>query len=418
MLYHIDFDHPRNGLEQAMANTRREMEHRGYLSKTIYEVSRHWRHFAAYALECKADQFSVELAEGFLRDREERLQIKGIMLQAYKRAIRLLSDHVRYGRWDRHPKLGAPPPELPPLFAAAFDEFLIMWEQERQVSRNTLSYGRRYLRQWLSFLADKGITSWDGLEGSLVSSFFASRVNMRPNSLCLVACVLRQFFQHLFLQGTVSRDWSDHIPRFRRGARSRLPTIWTAGEVEAMLAAVDRASGVGKRDFALLLMICRMGLRASDVRTLTLEQLDWDRAQLSFLQDKTGRRVTLPLSEEVGSALIDYLRHGRPPSQSRNVFLTAHAPYEPLGEDNHLHVLLTRYRQRAGIPLKPDVARGMHSLRHTVASRLLEAHIPLETIADVLGHASVETTRGYTRIDVDALRQVALDIQEVGNERQ
>jgi len=123
--------------------------------------------------------------------------------------------------------------------------------------------------------------------------------------------------------------------------------------------------------------------------------------------------LALPLTEEIGNALIDYLRYGRPVSHLREVFLRANAPFMPFGYNNNLHYIITRYRRRAAINLPAQNRKGMHSLRHTMASRLLEAGVPLETISGIMGHISMDTTRIYTKINVEALQSVAIDPEEV-----
>lgn len=416
MLYRIELNHPRNGLEKLIADAWDEMDRRGYLYHPMYEALRHWRHFAAYAADQGAEVFTVELGAFYAREQQDRWSDCPSRLKAMKRAMRLLTDFHLHGRWDRHPLRSAPPPPLPPVFNQALERFLAYWEHECHMSRNRLQYGRRYLGRWLSFLADKGHASWDGVDGALFSAFFATRTGMAPPSLSVVADVLRQFHRYLFVQGDVARDVSHWVPPFRGHRRLRLPTVWTNTEVAALLEAVDRGSPIGKRAYAILLLGCRLGLRTSDIRSLRLDDLDWGDGRISFTQEKTGRRVTLPLTEEVGSALIDYLRHGRPVSSHREVFLTVTAPYAPFSADNRLHRIVDHHRRLAGIPIHPDRPHGMHSLRHTVATRLMEARIPLETIADVLGHASVETTRVYTRMDINALRQAALDVKEADDE--
>jgi site-specific recombinase XerD len=190
---------------------------------------------------------------------------------------------------------------------------------------------------------------------------------------------------------------------------ARLPSVWSGADVEALLAAVDRASPKGKRDYAILLLACRLGLRVSDVRGLCLEDLHWREARIEMTQTKTGAPLTLPLTEEVGGALIDYLQHGRPVTPHREVFLRLKAPVEPFSGNDNLHHILTFYRQRAGIVLPAQARSGLHSLRHTVATRLLEAGTPLETIAGILGHLSLESTQIYAKVDIEALRRAALD---------
>jgi integrase len=154
-------------------------------------------------------------------------------------------------------------------------------------------------------------------------------------------------------------------------------------------------------------------MRVSDIRNLRFENLLWEQARIEINQTKNSEPLALPLTEEVGNALIDYLRYGRPESQRREIFLRANAPFEPFGQDNNLYYIITRYRQRAAIRLPVQNRKGMHSLRHTLASRLLEADIPLETISGIMGHISMDTTRIYTKVNIEALQSVAIDPEEV-----
>ncbi len=228
----------------------------------------------------------------------------------------------------------------------------------------------------------------------------------------MIVSDLRSFLRFLYMENLVSVDLSPHVPTIRVPRDARLPSVWRPEDVAALLAAVDRASPKGKRDYAILLLACRLGLRVGDIRTLRLDHLRWDTARLEKPQEKTSQWLTLPLDEEVGDALIDYLQHGRPVTQYREVFLRVNAPIEPLGATNNLHHLITFYRRRAGIPLPARQEKGLHSLRHTVATRLLEADTPLETIAAILGHRSLDATRLYTKVDVEALRSVAIEVEE------
>jgi integrase len=208
----------------------------------------------------------------------------------------------------------------------------------------------------------------------------------------------------------------EQVPKVRVYQGERLPTIWTPQDLQALLTAVDRASPIGKRDYAILLLAARLGLRAGDIRALRIDQLDWEHACIHVVQAKTGTPLDLPLTEEVGLALIDYLRNGRPAATHREVFLRHNAPFEPFGRDNNLYWIISTYRRKAGIELPRESRRGLHSLRHTLASRLMEAGVPIDSIAGAMGHLSPDTTRLYLQMDVNALRRAALDPEEESNE--
>ena len=181
------------------------------------------------------------------------------------------------------------------------------------------------------------------------------------------------------------------------------------------MEAVDRSSAKGKRDYAILLLACRLGLRAGDIRTLKLDQLHWEDSTIEVTQSKTGMPLSLPLTNEVGEALIDYLKSGRPQTAHREVFLKVNPPFDPFMGNTNLHHIVRYWRQLAGIRFRTPQKRGIHSLRHTLATRLLEKGTPFTTIAEILGHTSLESTRIYAKADVEALRSVALDPEEVNH---
>ena len=413
MLRPVDPSNLRTPLDRTIADASRALERRGYTYQTLYETIRHWRHLAEFADKRGSDTFSVELAVAYMSDWDANHPKYNGTTLATRRAARILVDYHLRGTWERNPKRMNDPLVLPPTFATDLARFLDYWRDDMYMGRSMLSDASRYLTDWLLFLDEIGIRSWSQLCERVISDFFACKFHMSPSSLQHISSVVRPFLQFLFLKRIVERDWSDHVPRFRRQRPDRLPTIWTPEQIVALLRAVDRASPVGKRDYVILLLACRLGMRAGDIRKLRLDDVHWERSSIEFSQQKTKSFASLPLTEEIGEALIDYLRNGRPISDYREVFLKCTPPYDRFSQENKFHGIVTKYRKKAGIGIAPEDTRGMHSLRHTVATRLMEAKVPLETIAGVLGHADLETTRNYARLDIASLRQVALDVEEV-----
>ncbi len=412
------FSNPNTPLETLIADAFREMERRGYGYHTVYEASRYWRHLAQFAKERGIEEFSAELVADFLKHRGAHSGENHRPCMPLRNALRVLTDLHAHGCWEHFAlKMSSPIPCSPNLTKNA-EEFLDYWNQHRKLSNSTRKYGRRYLNQFLIFLEGKSVRSWEQLTEAFFSDFFASKIHMAPGSLELIACVVKLFMEYLFSQGITERNWAPHIPRFRRFRNRKLPSIWTTDQLDALLSSVDRVSPVGKRDYAILLLSCRLGIRASDIRHLRLDDLKWDDARIEFVQKKTGAKVTLPLMKDVGEAIIDYLRSGRPVSHHREIFLKCSPPHEPFSEENKFYGIVTQYRRRAGIQLPKENTKGLHSLRHTVATRLQAAHVPLETISDIMGHASLETTRLYARVDIAALKKVALEVGEVQHGQQ
>jgi len=171
-----------------------------------------------------------------------------------------------------------------------------------------------------------------------------------------------------------------------------------------MLEAVDRRSLVGRRDYAILLLLVAYGLRAHEVAALRLDDVDWRRERLRVPERKAGHSTAFPLSPMVGKAILDYLQHGRPPNSDRHLFYRVVAPPRPL-TNAAISCRATYYLRKAGI----SVARaGSHTLRHTCVQRLVDAELPLKVIGDYIGHRSPDSTNIYTKVAVEALREVAL----------
>jgi integrase len=180
-------------------------------------------------------------------------------------------------------------------------------------------------------------------------------------------------------------------------------------EVEAMLAEAraDR-SAIGRRDYAILLLLATYGLRAGEIVRLRLEDIDWRRERFQITQSKTGRVAQLPLTVPVGEAILDYLRYGRPASDRRAVFLRQRAPFTPFKSGTCLSAVVSRRVSRCG--LHPAGRRGAHAFRYARAVGLLRAAVPLKAISDLLGHSSPSSTETYLKLATDDLREVGLEL--------
>src|SRR5216683_1585246 len=242
------------------------------------------------------------------------------------------------------------------------------------------------------------------------------RLHLRPSTLRLRTTELTIFLD--FLRSRKARTLGEiqaaDLSKIRVPSDATIPSVWDHELIVRLLGAVDRSSAKGRRDYAILLLACRLGLRAGDIRTLKLDHLRWVDSTIEITQAKTGTALSLPLTNEVGEALIDYLKSGRPQTTHREVFLKVKPPFDPF-TGNNLHHIVTYWRLLAGITFRSPQKRGIHSLRHTLATRLLENGTPFTTIAEILGHTSLESTRIYAKADVEALRGVALDPEEVNH---
>ena len=223
---------------------------------------------------------------------------------------------------------------------------------------------------------------------------------------------LRGFFRWAAMAGLLPRDLSAAVAPPRHFRQRGLRDALSEREVTRLLNGVDRSSVIGRRDYAVLLLAVRYGLRPCDLRQLRLDAVDWREGVLSITQAKTGHVLTLPLLPEVADALLGYLRDGRPATTSRHVFVRHKAPFEPFVATNNLATIMRQALQRVGLDQR-EGRRGLYLLRHTLASRMLASGSPLKRIGDVLGHASTDATMEYASVDLTALRRVAISETEV-----
>jgi len=188
--------------------------------------------------------------------------------------------------------------------------------------------------------------------------------------------------------------------------------VWTKEELTKLIGAIDRANPKGKRDYAIILIACRLGLRCRDIKNLRMTDFHWAEKKLCFVQSKTRQPMELPLVSDVGWAVIDYLKYGRPKVDSDYIFVRHMAPFLPFSEEDHLEQLILAYMEKAHIQ-RLKKRRGMHSLRHTMASVLLEKETPLPVISDIIGHLDTNSTAIYLKVDMERLAQCPLDFEEV-----
>lgn len=407
------------GLDSLLMGALRHLEELGYSPGTVTNYRHTWEEFHRFAQDRSETQaFSTDMVRQFLESHgisSEKVEAGLTFRQRHVRNVmRVLSEFALHGCFQL---CGRSRKEV--KLTTEMGNILCDYEQfcreHLKSHTGTMRIRKRDVARFLHYLESRGIATVKAIQRPVLSGFVSWRAHLKPATLARLISSIRSFLRYLCMRGEVSSDLLAQMPKVRVGRDERIPSVWKSEDVDALLAAVDRSSPSGKRDYAILLLAARLGIRASDIRGLRFEHLLWDQARIEMRQTKSGEPLSLPLSEEIGRALIDYLRHGRPSSHHREIFLRANAPFEPFGHDNNLHHIVTKYRRRANIDLPARSRRGLHSLRHTVASRLLEAGIPLETISGIMGHLSIETTRIYTKIDVEALRSAAIDLEEVSH---
>lgn len=303
------------------------------------------------------------------------------------------------------------PPDTPAWFTPILAEYLQFLRSHRGVAQSTQKKNKRQLSVFAQYLDGAGVTQLGGITPRHIREFYENKGHLHPRRS--YGSRLRVFFRWAAVQGRLPSFLGDAVPRPRQYRHVNLPDVLNPADVDHILAATNRSTPLGRRDYAILLLAARYGMRPSDIRRLTFDQINWRGARIDLRQLKTGRPLTLPLLPDVANAISAYLRDGRPASPSSTVFLRHRAPFEPFAAQNNLMAIMREAMRRAGFASRAG-RRGLYLLRHTLATSLLSSGRQIKTIADILGHASTDTTYGYTRVDLVSLRAVAISEEEVG----
>lgn len=231
-------------------------------------------------------------------------------------------------------------------------------------------------------------------------------MNVRRARCRQVGAYLHWLYDHKY----TDLDYSLQLPNFKRTA-PQIPQVWSPEEIDKILAVIDTANPVGRRNYAIFLLLARTGLRISDVLGLKFSNINWKENCISLSQQKTGNALSLPLSKELGMAIISYLQDGRPQSSSAFIFLSHNAPFQPLGEHNNFNPEFHKYLRRAGIAIPTKRHTGVHTIRHSFATNMLRKGTPVQDVSQILGHSNISVTETYLRVDIEHMRLCSLSLE-------
>jgi site-specific recombinase XerD len=265
----------------------------------------------------------------------------------------------------------------------------------------------------VDYLALRKIQDLNSITPEVISDYVKTIFPHHEKSIAAILTTLRVFLRFLYQKGYTETNLSLSVPKQSRYYYPAIPSTWNPQEVQRMLNAIDRGNPMGKRDYAILLLVAKLGIRVGDIKALKLSDLDWEQRRINIFQEKTNVQVTFPILNDIGWALIDYLKNGRPTSNSPHLFIRVSAPYTSFGENANLHNIISKYTRKAGIAVPKGKRHGLHSLRHSLASTLLEQGTPLPVISEILGHVNSKSTSVYLRTSFTGLKLCALDPEEV-----
>ncbi|KPA12778.1 integrase family protein, partial [Candidatus Magnetomorum sp. HK-1] len=271
------------------------------------------------------------------------------------------------------------------------------------------------IQQFIIFMNDSNVSNTDAITEDLILKFLCSYSAYSTRYIATIVSTLRNYLKFNHEEGYIKNDITSCLPKIKIIRGGFIPSTWKQEDVHKLLNTIDRNNPLGKRDYAILLLVTRLGLRVSDIRALKLKNINWVRKTISIIMQKTKQPLELPLLDDIGWALIDYLKNGRPETISNCIFIRHKAPYDAFSDYNCLSRMLGRRMKKAEIDMKGQKC-GLHTLRNTLARVMLESGATLPVISETLGHQNINTTSIYLKIDIEGLRNCAIDPEEVFHE--
>lgn len=273
-------------------------------------------------------------------------------------------------------------------------------------------YQREYIATlFLYYLQSKKILDINKILRENIINFLESFRNCSKFTKKDYLSTLKLFLKFLYSNAYTQKPLYVNLPKVIIPRQSKIPSVWNKTDIEKLLNCIDKDTAIGKRDYAILLLIIKLGLRKIDVINLDFNNINWSNKTINILQQKTKTLISLPLLEDIGWAIIDYIKNGRPKSDMPNIFLTHNKNSSSFSKTHgNFYYIITKYMKKAGIPINNNKKNGVHSLRHTLASEMLKQSTPIETISSVLGHVNSNVTSVYLKIDIEKLKECVLEV--------
>lgn len=403
-------------LSELLQSLEQELLRLGYTKGSMTFYRNRWRKLEDFAARKGQIYFTEQLGIDFVREYFGITQddFSKTLNQAQTqelRVIRMIGDfqihHAILRRYMKHREL-----LKDPYFINISSQFQDYCLNQRSYSKCTMDHYVKQSAYFMDYLISQGMHNFNAVSLDIINTYIRTLAGFSYKTVEQNICSLRAFFRFLLETGILETNFAARMPMVKARKQTAIPSVWTNDELKRLIDAIDRGSPKGKRDYAIILIACRLGLRCTDIKNLRMVNFRWTERKLSFVQSKTKQPMELPLVPDVGWAVIDYLKYGRPKVDSDHVFVRHMAPFLPFSEGDHLEQLIRAYMEKAHIP-KLKKRRGMHSLRHTMASVLLEKETPLPVISDIIGHLDTNSTAVYLKVDMKRLAECPFDFEEL-----
>lgn len=326
------------------------------------------------------------------------------------RAVRMLTSYQKDGDFEFRT------PRVERIFRGSTGMDISLYLSDlrnvQHLSESTIRNKEQYLYEFFCYLEKHSLTL-NNISIEVMEDFFGSMdYSLASRHNC--SSTLRIYFRYAHDNGITGKDNSSFVLNDNYNRHSKIPTTYDEDEIQKIIASVERSSVTGKRDYLILLLAAEYGWRSSDIVGFRFSQIDWDKNIIHFIQHKTGMPVEYPLLSSVGNAIIDYLKHGRPVTDSEEIIVSAESAKKgrPLSTPT-VHSIVAKYMHKANIKNWKSKKHGPHSLRHSLATNMLKKNVTIPMISTILGHQNTESIKVYLKVDVEKLKQCPLSMPRI-----
>ena len=386
----------------------------GFSAWTIGHYKTGWRIISEYMIARGIKHYKPSIGKKVLRARFENRDINNLAScekQIYNSIVRLSEFQIN-GEISLRPLMKRRHFTFKGQLGKLISAFINHKTVNERLSLVRIWSYQRHLHTFYKYCENQGVASISEIEISFILQFIRQLDSRKGHPIYETISILRCFFRYAHKQKLLNVDLSDRIPKYRSTSQPKLPSTYSKEEITRLIKSIDRSSSIGKRNYAIILLAARLGLRASDISRLKFENLNWQNSTIELVQVKTGRELTLPLLADVGIAIIDYLKYGRKESEEAFIFLTERPPFGHFPTSNVVTHIVQRAFRNAGINISGK-RFGPHALRHSLGFRMLQESTILPVISEVFGHKNTGSTRYYLRIDLRSMQQCTLEVPPI-----
>jgi len=389
-----------NNYQQLCISLLALIESLGYEKKTISAYQRELNKIAEFMDKTKASYYSAGLGERYLAEYVSNAHTHKSSINMAETVVRRLDD-LLFGeiRFYRH-AIGAL--QCPECFTEQLDRYT-QYLRHRGNRESTIKARKQYCVQFLDSIEKNGVSVFATLHPKHIHQAF-----MESNSKGGFRQAVAPFLKYLFKEGILDDNLSECIPYVRRP--QPMPSVYSEDEIDKLLSGIDKTLPNGKRDYAILVIASQLGLRASDISGLSLNNIDFQTKTIHLTQQKTGTAIRVALLQDIEEALRAYIDSVCPASKYDKIFLRRRAPRLPLSAKS-IYAIVSQHFHESGIKTRGK-KRGPHSLRMSLATKLLAENVPYAAIQKILGHEDPNSTKHYARMDTEMLRRCALEIPQ------